>query len=461
MSLPSIALCFALLAHAAPLQAQEDELPPDVELLRRAEEHAAQGRYARAVSTYRNLARRFPDSEAGRVGERRSQPSALLGWSPIQGSGPPQNRVVVAVLAEGFTLGHQDAFDRLAATIPTLFERQRTFREYLPYFHFVRVNLRSAEDGVNAFGREYDTALGARMLDTDAGHVTVDRGRVRAVLDELPHHDGLAIVLVKREFRGTGGGGIAVIGGRSERTVIHEWGHAFGGLSDEYATRTHDRGEPREGINVATTDDPKRVPWAHWIEARAPRVGVYQGAAGQVRGAWKPTSSGCVMEDGEFFCAVCQEALVLAIHRYVDPIDGCEPPHHPRSTREDLLLEDQLEFRVTVLQPASHQLEVTWYLLPADEAPPEPLERPRAGADRRARGPLEPLEERPHARTRPDRDGVHALLLRARGLEPGRYRLVARVRDTTHLRGERLPWVLKDPRGLLESERAWWIRVPD
>ena len=28
-------------------------------------------------------------------------------------------------------------------------------------------------------------------------------------------------------------------------------------------------------------------------------------------------------------------------------------------------------------------------------------------------------------------------------------------------RGKKLPWVLKDDHGLLESERAWWVRVPE
>ncbi|MBA2557070.1 MAG: hypothetical protein H0V12_06980 [Chloroflexi bacterium] len=413
------------------------------------------------MATYRNLARRFPDTDAGRVGERRSQPSALLGWNTILDNGPPENRVVIAVLGEGFTLNHQGAFDRQAANVPTFFERQATFREYISYLNFVRVNLRSAEDGIDGFGREYDTALGARMIGTDAGHVTVDRQQVFSTLAELPAHDDLAIVLVKLEMSGTGGGGMAVIGGRSERTIIHEWGHAFGGLSDEYATHTHDRGQASTGINVSTTDDPKRVPWAHWIEARARRVGVYQGAAGQVRGAWKPTSSGCVMEDGEFFCVVCQEALVLAIYRYVDPIESCEPPPATRATKESLVLaEDVLELQVKVMQPASHGLEVHWYLMAPEDVPADPLPRGRAAARRAARGPLLPIDVEPLERTHPDRDGVHRFQLRARDLEPGRHRLICRARDTTRLRGERLPWVLEDPLGLLESERGWWIVVP-
>ena len=46
------------------------------------------------------------------------------------------------------------------------------------------------------------------------------------------------------------------------------------------------------------------------------------------------------------------------------------------------------------------------------------------------------------------------------GRKPGRYRVVCRVRDTTLLAGEEWPWVLRDERHLLRSERAWWVVVP-
>ena len=58
-----------------------------------------------------------------------------------------------------------------------------------------------------------------------------------------------------------------------------------------------------------------------------------------------------------------------------------------------------------------------------------------------------------------NKTGVHEFKVKAKDLEPGRYRVVCRVRDTTLLRGERFPWVLKDENGVLESERAWWVVV--
>ena len=183
-----------------------------------------------------------------------------------------------------------------------------------------------------------------------------------------------------------------------------------------------------------------------------------------MRGAWKPTSGGCVMESGEFFCRPCREAIVLRIYQVVDPIDHAAPPPHPRDSTESLRLEDALELRVGVMQPDEHALEGRWWVFPEVRAPLDP--RGRAAryvqrfGDRRSRGPLTLIQQEPLAETRGDRHGVHELRIRRRDLGPGRYRVVFRARDTTRVRGDRYPWVLRDEHGLLESERAWWIEVP-
>lgn len=453
------------------------------ELLARAEEHARDEQFSDALALYKKLADRFPDTPEGKIGARRSQPSAFVGWADLVRHGPSANRVDVVLMGEGYTLEHQKAFDNLAEDIPRLFERQKTFREYWSCFNFLRANLVSADSGVDGFGREYDTALDARTLKTFAGHVGIDRAKVREMLAEMPEQDGQAIVFVKQGILGTAGSGVAVIGGMSASTTVHEFGHSFAGLSDEYAEQqAHNQGAVRDGINVAASDDPKSVPWAHWIAAKHPSIGVYEGAAARVRGAWKPTASGCVMENGEFFCPVCQEALVLRMYSFVDPIESSSPPPPPPEIREPIVLRDEpIEITVSVMRPASHDLQVDWWVLPESRVPETGDGRERGGAargrtgvasgasrpesaarfgDRRDRGKLAPIPDRPWSMNRADADGVHTLRLRRSDLEPGRYKVVCRARDSTRLRDEKWPWVVKDEHGLLESERVWWVRVP-
>lgn len=470
---PSAVLVCAALALSS--QTVEEDAR---ELLARAEQDAREEHFPDAVALYRKLAERFPNTPEGKVGARRSQPSAFLGWADLVRHGPSSNRVDVVLMGEGYTLEHQKAFDKLAADIPPYFERQRTFGEYWSYFNFLRANLVSAEDGVDGFGREYDTALDARTLATFAGHVGVDRQKVRDMLAEMPEQDGQAIVYVKQGVLGTGGGGVAVIGGMSSVTTVHEFGHSFGALSDEYAEQqSHVQGAVRDGINVSASDDPKTVPWAHWIAAKHPGIGVYEGAAARVHGAWKPTASGCVMESGEFFCPVCQEALVLRIYRIVDPIESCTPPPPPPGIREPIVLNDEpIEITVRVMKPATHDLEVKWWVLPESRVPETGDARKGGGpaqgrtgvaseppgkyGDRRDRGRLQPIADRAYATNRSDSDGVHTLRLKRTDLEPGRYKVVCRATDTTRFRDEKWPWVVKDEFGLLESERVWWVRVP-
>jgi len=461
--------CLAGVSHAVPtLAAAHQDVPPAQALLERAEKRARDGRYRDAVHYYKQLAGKYPATEQGRIGARRSKPSAYLGWAPIGENGPSQNRVDVVFMGDGYQIDELDQLDDLAADAVPLFERQRTFREYFSYLNFQRLALVSADNGVDGFGREYDTALGGRTLGTFAGHVGVDGSLVRAMLEQKGEHDGLAIVFVKLGVLGTGGDGLACIGGRSPRTTVHEWGHAFAGLGDEYATETHERGGVGTSVNVSATDDPERVPWKHWLDAKVPGIGIYEGASGQVRGAWKPTSGGCVMEDGEFFCPPCREALVLRIYSLVDPIESCSPLPHPLDHAVHLKLADEfapLEFEVRVMKPARHELEVRWWVLSEHETPPGPrgtTERYRNRyEDRRQRGRLPLIAPAPLRESLHERTGVNRFVLAKKDLAPGRYRVVCRVRDTTRLRGERFPWVLKDEHELLVSERAWWVVVSD
>jgi hypothetical protein len=371
-----------------------------------------------------------------------AQQAPRLGPFDIQRNGPSENRVDVIVMGDGYREDQQNQFDDIARHVPKLFEHDPTLGEYARYFNFAKVNLVSKDDGITGFGRKYETALGGHVTGDVKGHgqAGVDHGKVHAILAEVPQQDGLAIVFVNKGTLGTGGGGIAVIGGREDDTVIHEWGHAFAGLADEYIDMVH-RGAGKDAPNVSGSSDPKTVRWAHWIALDAPGIGVYEGAAGMQRGAWKPTTGGCVMDHGRTYCRVCREAVVTTIYRYVDPIEAASP-----DPKDALSLSASRVFEVTVMRPASHALEVRWWLFPEKDAPAA-----------RGRGRLPEIKKKPTAVTSGGTKGVHPWRLVPREFDPGRYVLVCRVRDTTKVDGQDLPWVVKDEQGLLESERRWTV----
>lgn len=460
------------LISSAPLTASLEDREEDAQAdLEKAEAAARKGKHRAAQVGYERLAKKYPDTAAGKVAARRASPSGFLGWDWVVQNGDPANRIDVVLMGEGYQVNEMGGFVRLADDVPNFFERNRTLGAYGSYFNWVRADLVSADNGVDGFGRDYDTALNGRTLGTYAGHVGIDTKAVWSMLRELPEHDGQAIVFVRNGVLGTGGGGIATIGGQSIKTAVHEFGHSFGGLGDEYATETHKRGAPRRGKNTTPDPDPAKAPWAHFLEAKVRGVGMYEGASGQARGAWKPTSGGCMMESGEFFCPVCREAMILRIYQLVDPIDACSPEPHDRRSKEELLLPEKgLTFTVTPMRPETHKLEVEWFVLPEAKTPQGPSNPDRARAfgyssrragKTRAPGRLPIIDAKPRRARSLNKTGGSELTVKPKGLEPGRYRVLCRVKDTTKPRGERTPWVLRDTEGLLESERGWWIRVPE
>ena len=455
-----------------------------VRMLEKAELRARQGKFDEAHVMYRRLGKQFPDTPEGAIGKRRGQPSAYLGQGDVVRNGPSANRLDIVLMGEGYQITEMAAFAKLAEDVPDAFERNEVFGEYYSYLNFLRADLVSADNGVDGYGRDYDTALNGKTLGTFAGHVGVDRAAVRTMLSEMPEQDGQAIVFAKLGILGTGGGGVATIGGRNMATMIHEIGHSFGGLSDEYTALQAGRkkgAKPTRNTNIATSEDPDESPWSHFLKAGVRGVGMHPGGAQFVKGAWRPTAGKCAMASGRSFCAVCREELVLRLYSYCDPIDGAEPAPHLFDAKEDLEVGRRgLSFEVTALQPTTHELEVNWWVLPEGRAP-RPIDvrkkkRKRAkkgqsvatiksqvttGPGGRRVAPPVPIEAKPAKSTKPNKDGVHKFRVSANGLEPGRYRVICRVHDTTEVRGSRAPWVVKEDVGFLTSTVGWWVRVAE
>jgi hypothetical protein len=278
--------------------------------------------------------------------------------------------------------------------------------------------------------------------------------------------------------------------------VVHEFGHAFIGLLDEYSNNP---GEPQGlfGAPNASTS-PENPPWQHFLDARYPGVGVYEGGATFYKGVWRP-APGCAMNSGggSPYCPVCREAGVLTIYERVSPIDQVWPPEREVRWVQGA---ERPAFRVLPMQPAGHELEVKWFLGAAPaitepsrsepeydpEADPEGLDpfekrlrRERLGAlprkpalptpigyrpgmRRRAQGTAQlplPRGNRIRGRMKREKDlgRVHEALVP--DLAVGRHVLTVVVWDPAKPKGEKRPWVLKDERGLLEDRYEWHIEV--
>ncbi|MEQ8767906.1 MAG: M64 family metallopeptidase [Planctomycetota bacterium] len=433
-----------------------------------AQELSRRGNYPKARRLYEELSEKYPGFEhRDAVALYLKEENPLLAMETVLESGDPANRVDVFITGDGYLYEPraQKAMVSGAERVTKAFFRNPTYREYQSYFNFHRMNVASEENGVDGNGRDYNTAFNARSSGGAQGQVTVDRGTVQQYLRASSANDGLAIVLVRMGSLGTGGGGVAVVGGENAGTIIHEMGHAFARLSDEYSSDTGDRGVPRDGINISNSPEPDDLPWKHFVEAKIPGVSAFEGADGRAKGAWKPTAKGCAMDGSGDYCCVCRESVLLSIYAMVDPIDEVAVEEGQVEIPEG----EEKEFQVTVLKPASHDLQVTWYLAPFDttgggDVLPEPEVVGAARGWRRspriARREMPPLLGEPEeGKSKRTRDGRVEHTFTVEDLDPGNYRLVVRVVDDARPKGEPFPWVIEDEHKLLESRRAWTIRV--
>jgi hypothetical protein len=199
-------------------------------------------------------------------------------------SGDPHKCVDLTFVAEGYTAAEKDKFksdvDRFANYLFTI-EPYKSRKSKFNVYGVMRPSPESATDqprqGVfkktilnssfNAFGTD-------RYLLTEENHL------LRAIAAQAPY-DALVILVNSRRY---GGGGIyndfcitTVDYATSFKVFIHEFGHAFAGLADEYYTSEvayndfYPKGvEPLEP-NITALLDPTHVKWQ---ELLSPGIGV-------------------------------------------------------------------------------------------------------------------------------------------------------------------------------------------
>jgi hypothetical protein len=188
--------------------------------------------------------------------------------------GPPHRVLDIAILGEGYTTEETEIFVRdLRWATKTLlaFEPFASHRDQLS----VRgVLVPSNESGCDepTRGRYRDTALGAscNALGSERYLLTEDNRNLRDIAANVPY-DAMIIMINHDRY---GGGGIfnlyCTFTAHSDWAgylLLHEFGHSFGGLADEYYTSStayndfYPRGREPVQPNITALLDPADVKW--------------------------------------------------------------------------------------------------------------------------------------------------------------------------------------------------------
>jgi hypothetical protein len=255
-------------------------------------------------------------------------------------SGSMEDCIDVAILAEGYTAEEMDLFYKDAqATCEALFGHE-PFKKLKHKFNIVAVASPSEDSGVSIPRKdEWKSTAVSSHFDTFYSDRYLTTSNIFALADLL---DGIAwehiIILANTETYG--GGGIynsytltTAHHSHFAPVVVHEFGHSFGGLADEYFYENDDvlllaypaSVEPWEQ-NITTLADFESK-WADMLpegtaiptkvtpeRTKNYTVGVYEGGGYQFKGVYRPADI-CRMRDNVAtqFCPVCQRALARII----------------------------------------------------------------------------------------------------------------------------------------------------
>jgi len=305
----------------------------------------------------------------------------------IVNNGDPAEKVDLLLLGDGYTADEQDAFIAKAHEMADVLFSTSPFKERKQDFNVWALAPAARESGVSRpstntyrdspIGATYDAFRSERYV------LTLDNKSWRRIASSTPY-DFVEILTNTETY---GGGGIyglfstaAANGEWAPYLFVHEFGHHFAGLADEYYTSSVAYEGPEVIIepyepNVTALLDPDNLKWKHLLGDDTPlptpwpkqefeehsialqvtraqmradnvpesemnalfrytkeyseklfaaneykgSVGAFEGANYQARGYYRSEQNCLMFTRTEYFCSVCAEAIEKVIDEYTRP----------------------------------------------------------------------------------------------------------------------------------------------
>ena len=268
-----------------------------------------------------------------------------LPYSYVHKGGDSKECIDVVILAEGYTPEEMDIFIEDANITATEILSYEPFKSYADKFNFIAVLSPSVDSNVSVPQDEAwrTTAVGSNFMT-----FYMDRYLTSSnVYDmyDLTTNIPCEHLIILANTDTYGGGGIynsytltTAHHVAFRPVVVHEFGHSFGGLGDEYFYVTTDNNDEMHSLthepwepNITTLVDFESK-WADMVEEGIEiptevtkertenyTVGVYEGGGYRAKGIYRPTDV-CRMRNNtaERFCPVCERAIERVIKHHVE-----------------------------------------------------------------------------------------------------------------------------------------------
>ncbi|ALN83015.1 M64 family metallopeptidase [Lysobacter antibioticus] len=340
------------------------------------------------------------------------QPVAMVDTAQAQDAKAANsaNRLDILVLGDGYTVAEQSTFTSQAASLKTAMFNVSPYKEYLSFVNWQAGFVASQQSGADhppyqagctgtsccadvasrtdpRAGQFVNTALDSTFCTSQIHRLLTARSsKVMAAAASFPNWDKI-IVTVNDPVYGGAGGSYAVISAHSSAALIaiHEFGHSFHGLADEYESPypgfpacSDISGSAACEANVTNQSNASLVKWRSWFTPGLPiptpdgtaGTGLFEGARYRSTGMFRPVDSSCLMRSlGTSFCAVCRQEYVRMLYRggFGSPaagIDLIEPGTEIPSpaTAVSYARGTTRRFSATLLRPSVGTVAVQWYL---------------------------------------------------------------------------------------------------
>jgi hypothetical protein len=207
-------------------------------------------------------------------------------------NGEPGNKVDLAILAEGYTAAEEGKFRQDLAHFSALLLSQEPYKTFHDRFNIYGLFKASWESGCDepGYGSYKNTALqaGFDAFGSERYMLTEDNSAMRDIAAHVPYD---AIIIMVNHAR-YGGGGIYNLyctfttdNQWRDYLLLHEFGHSFSGLADEYYTSAVAYNEfylpgvePLEA-NLTALLDPKNLKWKELVSKKTSVPTLWEKAA--------------------------------------------------------------------------------------------------------------------------------------------------------------------------------------
>ena len=280
---------------------------------------------------------------------------------PIIENGPRDKRINMVVLGDGFTTTEQNDFMTNATSLVNYVFSKKPYDQYKNYFNVYAIKVISAESGVkhpgtatdvpepiipvtnpnNFLGSTFDVGVHRCLYSNTVNKVT------NVLASNVPDFDIAFILGNSPEYGGCGGTyAFLSLHAAADEIAVHELGHSFGNLADEYwFSGTGESPNKTKNNNIETNK------WKNWVGLN--NVGIYPYEESPT---WFRPHQNCEMRylDREF-CSVCAQQLIERVHTLQNPIDSFTP-----NNSSALNLNGPITFSVNEILPIPNTLVNSW-----------------------------------------------------------------------------------------------------